>query len=211
MGNERQAASGGIKSEINITPLVDVVLVLLIIFMVVIPMTADGLRRQHAAEGGARRRAAADLRPGDRAHRRDGRHLHQQGSGDRGGVPGRFREVIRNRENKIVFFAADGELLYDRVATFMDLCRDNGAKNIGIVFDDIKATPGTLGRLGAHAGAEPRRRRRSKHAGWKIPRRRRGARKGRGEFSFTLACRSPVVFRPPLPISYAVKGSGLPA
>ncbi len=56
--------------------------------------------------------------------------------------PNRFKEVIRNRENKIVFFAADGELLYDKVATFMDLCRDNGAKNIGIVFEDIKTTPG---------------------------------------------------------------------
>ena len=57
-------------------------------------------------------------------------------------------------ENKIVFFAADGELLYERVATLMDLCRDNGAKNIGIVFDDIKATATSVdSALGAPAPA----------------------------------------------------------
>jgi len=37
-----------------------------------------------------------------------------------------------------VFFAADGELLYGEVAAFMDMVRNNGVENIGIVFDDIR-------------------------------------------------------------------------
>jgi biopolymer transport protein ExbD len=61
---------------------------------------------------------------------------------------GRFREVIKNRESKIVFLAADGELTYDKVADVMDMCREAGAKNIGIVFDDLKATAGAATAVG---------------------------------------------------------------
>ena len=56
----------------------------------------------------------------------------------------RFRAVIKNREKKIVFFAADGELPYERVAKFMDCAATPARTNIGIVFDDLKATSGTL-------------------------------------------------------------------
>ncbi len=43
LGNEESLPKADIKSEINVTPLVDVVLVLLIIFMVVTPMIASGV------------------------------------------------------------------------------------------------------------------------------------------------------------------------
>ncbi len=41
-----------------------------------------------------------------------------------------------------MFFAADGELEYDKVADFMDECRDSGAENLGIVFDDMRVGSG---------------------------------------------------------------------
>ena len=41
----------------------------------------------------------------------------------------------------MVFFAADGELPYEKVVNFMDLVRNNGAENLGIVFDDLRAGP----------------------------------------------------------------------
>ena len=53
-------------------------------------------------------------------------------------VRGRLREALTGRQTKVVFFAADGELEYDKVADFMDVCRDNGAENLGIVFDDLR-------------------------------------------------------------------------
>jgi biopolymer transport protein ExbD len=46
--------------------------------------------------------------------------------------------VLTGRQSKVVFFAADGELAYDKVATFMDMVRDAGAQNLGIVFDDLR-------------------------------------------------------------------------
>ncbi|MEO8503152.1 MAG: biopolymer transporter ExbD [Acidobacteriota bacterium] len=132
----------GLKSEINVTPLVDVVLVLLIIFMVIIPMTQVGYAVNTPPKVETKMPQPQD---NDQLIVR----LDANGSIfiNKEAVPeaqfaGRFREVIRNRETKIVFFAADGEITYDRVASVMDLCREAGAKNLGIVFDDLKPGPG---------------------------------------------------------------------
>ncbi len=54
--------------------------------------------------------------------------------------PARLRQALVNRGSKMVFFAADGELTFDHVADFIDLCRDSGAENLGIVFDDLSGT-----------------------------------------------------------------------
>ena len=115
------------KSEINITPLVDVVLVLLIIFMVVIPMLQMGYDVNTPPESRDQRRAAADDDQLIVRMDANGADLHQQGAGRPGASSrARLREAIKNRESKIVFFAADGELPYDQVADFMDLCREAG-------------------------------------------------------------------------------------
>jgi biopolymer transport protein ExbD len=47
--------------------------------------------------------------------------------------------VLKNRETKVTFFAAAGDLPYDRVMTFMDMCRNAGAQNIGIVLDELSS------------------------------------------------------------------------
>ena len=46
----------------------------------------------------------------------------------------RLRTAMTGREKKLAFFAADGELSYETVVEFMDLCRHNGGQNLGIVF-----------------------------------------------------------------------------
>ncbi|HYN20969.1 MAG TPA: biopolymer transporter ExbD, partial [Thermoanaerobaculia bacterium] len=60
--------------------------------------------------------------------------------------PGRLREALTGRSSKVIFFAADGELEYGKVAAFMDICRNNGAQNLGIVFEDMRgAAAGSAG------------------------------------------------------------------
>jgi biopolymer transport protein TolR len=137
-----------LKSEINVTPLVDVVLVLLIIFMVIIPLTQVGY------DVNTPEKVKTNLPPPTnneqlivRLDANGGVFINKEAVSE-ANFPGRFREVIKNRESKLVFFAADGELLYDRVAAFMDLCRNNGAKNIGIVFDDLKGGPAASSAVG---------------------------------------------------------------
>lgn len=133
--------SGGsdIKSDINITPLVDVVLVLLIIFMVITPLLQMG----YDVNVPPKKESFVAPPSGDQIIVRmeaDGRTYINKDLVPESQFGARLRQVMAGREQKLVFFAADGELRYDRVAKFLDLCRNNGVENIGIVFDDIRAT-----------------------------------------------------------------------
>ena len=47
---------------------------------------------------------------------------------------------ILGRALHVVFLAADGNILYDKVARFIDICDQHGAKNIGIVLEDLNPT-----------------------------------------------------------------------
>jgi biopolymer transport protein ExbD len=131
-------SGSSLKSEINVTPLVDVVLVLLIIFMVIIPLTQVGyaVNTPPKVETDVQVPVASDqliLRI-DAA----GRIFINKEQVPEADFSRRFAEVIKNRESKIVFLAADGEVLYDKVADVIDRATDAGAKNIGIVFGDLK-------------------------------------------------------------------------
>ena len=130
----------GIKSEINVTPLVDVVLVLLIIFMVVQPMLQMGYEVETPPE-------IKNLTPQPPDPNQiivnmdaDGKMFINKTAFGKTEFTGRLRETLKNREKKIVFFAANGELTYEKVVAFMDQVRDAGAKNLGIVFDDLNPT-----------------------------------------------------------------------
>jgi biopolymer transport protein ExbD len=132
----------GIRSDINITPLVDVVLVLLIIFMVVTPLLQMGYEVQVPPKVES---AAPPPQVNDQIIVRmdaEGRKFINKQVVSDAEFTGRLTTAMQGRQSKVVFFAADGELDYDRVANFMDQVRDAGVQNLGIVFEDIKATPG---------------------------------------------------------------------
>jgi biopolymer transport protein ExbD len=132
--------SGGIKSEINVTPLVDVVLVLLIIFMVVQPMLQMGYEVETPPE--IKNLTPQPPDPNQIIINMDaeGKTFINKQAIPKASFGTELARVLKNREKKIAFFAANGELQYEKVVAFMDLCRDAGAKNLGIVFEDLNPT-----------------------------------------------------------------------
>ena len=130
--------SGGPKSDINITPLVDVVLVLLIIFMVITPIVQMGYEVQVPPKVETAAPVPQDSNQVIVRLDAEGRPWINKQMLSMSDFPNRLREALTGRQSKVIFFAADGELEYDRVADFMDVCRDNGAQNLGIVFEDMR-------------------------------------------------------------------------
>ncbi|MGE5235324.1 MAG: ExbD/TolR family protein [Acidobacteriota bacterium] len=129
--------SGSLKADINITPLVDVVLVLLIIFMVITPILQVGYDTKVPPKVDTPINAPP---PVDQVIVRidaDGRMYINKEEVTQANVAQRLRDVLKGRESKVTFFAASGDLPYDKVINFMDVVKENGAQNLGIVLEDL--------------------------------------------------------------------------
>src|SRR5262245_43166958 len=126
---------GSIKSDINVTPLVDVVLVLLIIFMVITPVVQMGylVRVPPKAPPGLPPSAIQDqiilrFMPEQRMFINKEELTPDQ-------FPTKLREILHGNQSKMVFFQGAPENDYDSTMRFLDMARAGGAKNIGIIVE----------------------------------------------------------------------------
>ena len=132
-----QVGSGGsMNSDINVTPLVDVVLVLLIIFMVITPVVQMGylVRVPPKAPANLPPSAVQDqiilrLQDANRVMINKEEMTLEQ-------FPNRIREVLRGNTSKMVFFTGARDVDYETTMRFLDLAKASGAKNIGIIVED---------------------------------------------------------------------------
>ena len=125
-------AKGGIKSDINVTPLVDVMLVLLIIMMIVAPLLQKG----------APVRLPTASNSADKPETQDQTVVAVTASGDYyvNGVPipeselrRRVEEILENKTEKIVLIKADEDAQYGRVMEAMDELRAEGIEDMGLI------------------------------------------------------------------------------
>ena len=128
--------SGTMNSDINVTPLVDVVLVLLIIFMVITPVVQMGylVKVPPKAPANLPPSAVQDqivlrLVSGPRVLINKEEMTMEQ-------FPTRVRDILRGNTSKMVFFAGARDVDYQTTMKFLDLARASGARNIGIIVED---------------------------------------------------------------------------
>lgn len=129
--------SGSLNADINVTPLVDVVLVLLIIFMVLTPLLQLGYDvnvppKKTALASEVNLRAQVIVTQVEQ-----GRVYLNREQVDITQLPMRLTDILKNRGDKTVFFSADDDLLYATVMSTMDVIRNSGAEKIGIITEKV--------------------------------------------------------------------------
>ena len=129
--------SGGVKSDINMTPMIDVLLVLIIIFMVITPLTPKGLEAivpQPPPPGTPPSDVRTVVVTVDANH-----HLGINGEdSDYDKLGGRLEEIFKTRAERVVFVKGDPSLEYSYVARVIDIAHGAGIDKVGLMpFKDL--------------------------------------------------------------------------
>ncbi len=141
-GRRRRRRRAKPMSEINVTPFVDVMLVLLIVFMVAAPMLTVGVPVQLP-------RVTADALPSEQEEpltvtvTGEGAVMIQESEVALSEMTARLGAIAAERSSDRVFLRADGAISYERVVQVMGALNAGGFSNIGLVTDSEAARDGS--------------------------------------------------------------------
>ncbi|NTT85372.1 protein TolR [Tabrizicola fusiformis] len=130
----RRRGTSAAMSEINVTPFVDVMLVLLIIFMVAAPMLTVGVPIK-LPDTAATALPNEDEEPLAITITADGLLLIQNTEVSDEELLPKLKAIAAERTSDKIFLRADGALAYERVAQVMGALNAGGFNNIGLVTD----------------------------------------------------------------------------
>ena len=125
---------GGFLNEINVTPFVDVMLVLLIIFMVAAPLLTVGVPLE-LPKTAAQAVATEQEEPLTISVQADGNIAIQNTPVPEAELIGRLQGIAAERESDKLFLRADGAIPYERVVQVMGALNSAGFSNIVLVTD----------------------------------------------------------------------------
>jgi biopolymer transport protein ExbD len=126
-------------ADINVTPMVDVMLVMLIIFMVITPMLSKGVSVDMAKTKNPIPMQAADKSDAIVcAVTRDGKTWLNTNQMNPEDMPQRVKDMLTNRLDKTVFVKADARARYERVVDVVDNLRAAGVDNLGLLTEQLQ-------------------------------------------------------------------------
>ena len=130
----KKQSAGATMADINVTPMVDVMLVMLIIFMVITPMLSKGVSVDMAKTANPIAMQAADKDDAVLvAVTRNGDTFLGTTRTPPDQLPAKVKDLLTNKLDKTVFLKCDSRSRYERVVEVIDNLRASGVDNIGLL------------------------------------------------------------------------------
>jgi len=128
-----------VMNDINVTPMVDVMLVMLIIFMVITPMLSKGISVDLVKTKNPIAMQAADKDDAVLvAVTRDGKTYLGSAPTTADTLPGKVKDLLTNKLDKTVYVKSDSRARYQNVVEVVDNLRAAGVDNIGLLTEEQK-------------------------------------------------------------------------
>ena len=131
--------SGGPKADINMTPMIDVLLVLIIIFMVITPLTPKGLEALVPQPAPPNQKTDSDQRTVVVSIAKDKSLMINTESTDEARLGPRLEEIFKTRAERVVFVKGDPDLEFQVVAKVIDIAKGVGIDKVGLMTPQMEA------------------------------------------------------------------------
>jgi biopolymer transport protein TolR len=131
--------SGGPKADINMTPMIDVLLVLIIIFMVITPLTPKGLEALVPQPAPPNQKSDADQRTVVISVAKDKSLMINTEATDEARLGTRLEEIFKTRAERVVFVKGDPDLEFQTVARVIDIAKGVGIDKVGLMTPQMEA------------------------------------------------------------------------
>jgi len=140
MGMSVGNSSGGAVAEMNVVPLIDILLVLLIIFMVITPLTPKGMDTLVPQPNpNQQQQQQIDDKTVVVQITKDGKVKINSEDSSWDLLGPRMEQIFKERAEKVAFVKGDNECLFEQVARAIDIMRISGIDKVGLITAKLEA------------------------------------------------------------------------